>query len=397
MIPFIDKEIKTISKDSELTMGSLITYFFLLKMIDFKTADKKLNFINRIKKNLQKLITYELIEKTNICLLILRELFEFFAEYNLIMEGITLFEKFPDFIKNQKFNSVKTFLFYFAYQKQNFSSPMVKELLSQELITAQISEPNEYLDFCMYCFFKGLYYIEKKNYFMATYFYCAAVQIGLNNRLENSIILNEFSLQMIRALCFLKGLSDFDINNYLFKSNHEYHRFSEEKLNCENIDECLSYLKISKNDFDKFNDFVKKNKDIFNDYKLNGLKNEAYEILMLQKIKETLKIYKKIKLTKLSQLINIEFNILIKVIKKKCIEGEINVKYNEENDVIEVFNIDPGMKENVEKTQNLYKSIIEGNKAYFISLRDTKLKKLNDEGKFNMINPYNEDDDDDDD
>ena len=39
---------------------------------------------------------------------------------------------------------------------------MVKELLSQELLAEEITDPKVYLDFCMYCFFKGLYYIEKK-------------------------------------------------------------------------------------------------------------------------------------------------------------------------------------------------------------------------------------------
>lgn len=399
MVPFINKEIKTISKDLILTIGSIRAFYIIVTYNDFKTPQNKLDLFTNFKKCLIELITYEVSEKENLCYDILREYFEFYAEYNLLIDGLKFFEKYPDFIKISKFTSLKAFLFYFAYQSKRYTSPMVKELLSQELLNTEIKNPKEYLDFCMYCFFKGLYYIEKKNYFMATYLYCAAVHIGLRNPFENVYILNEFSIQMIRVLCFLKGLSDFDITNYLFKSHSRIAKLSDEQMKYGNIDECLSYLRKDKIDFDSFNNFIKSNKDIYNDYKLIGLKNEASEILMFLKVKDNLKLYKRIKLTKLAQITNIEFNKLIKVIKKKCMEGELNVKYDEESDVIEVFDIDPGMKENAKKTQNLYKSIIEGNKNYFISIRDKKLKELNHEGNFNenmIVNAYYDDEDDDD-
>ena len=225
--------------------------------------------------------------------------------------------------------------------------------------------------------------------------------MGLNNYLDFIYVFNEYTMQMIRALCFLKALTDFDITNYLFKEKSKFLHF-EEKIKYEDIDNCLAFLRKEKIDYDNFSNFIKMNKELYQDYKLIGLKNEAREMLILKKIKENLKFYKKIKLAKLAQKINIEFNLLIKIIKKKCISGELNVKYDEENDVLEVFDIDPGMKENVKKTQDLYKSIIEGNKNYFINLRDKKLNELNGGGKVNMIKDsliynINIDDDEDDD
>ena len=339
-----------------------------------------------MKDDLIDLITYDLFEKQDICLDILREYFEFFALNVDVLseEGIKFYSSFKTFIKNPKFNSLKTFLFYFAYQSKKFGSPMVKELLSQELLTAEITDPKVYLDFCMYCFFKGLYYIEKKNYFLATYLFCTPVKMGLNNYLENIIVFNEYTIQMIKALRFLKGLTDFDITNYLFKEKSRFSNF-EVKINSEDIDVCLAFLRKERIDYDNFTNFIKINKELYQDYKLIGLKNEAKEMLVLKKIKENLKFYKKIKLTKLAQKTNIEFNLILKIIKKKCISGELNVKYDEETDILEVFDIDPGMKENVKKTQDLYKSIIEGNKNFFINLRDKKLNELNGGGKINMI------------
>ena len=336
----------------------------------------------------------ELYQSGNICILLLREYFEIFSHFEeLFREGLKFFQQFPDLIKSQKFNSIKAFLFFFAYQTNKFSSPMVKELLSQELINAKINDREEYLDFCVYCFFKGLYYIENKNYFMATYLYCAAVNMVLNNHSDDIFVFNEFSIQMIRALCFLKGLSDFDITQYLFKKS-ELSKFFEDKLQFESMDECLAYLRKEKIDLDNFYNFIKMNKDVYKKNKLIGLKNEVEEMLIFKKIKENIKIYKKIKLTKLSQYTGIDFNILLKIIKKKCMEGELNVKYDEENDIIDVLDVDPGKKEKVKKSQELYKSIIEGNKNYFISLRNKKLKELNNEGMMNMINFNNIEDDD---
>ena len=398
---FIHKEIKKISENLELSIASIQTYYILLNYKKIKSAEEKLAMLMNFKDDLIQLITYDLFDKFDICLEILRQYFEFFAinEDIFLEEGINLFGSFKDFIKNLKFNSLKTFLFYLAYQAKKFGSPMVKELLSQELLTAEITDPKVYLDFCMYCFFKGLYYIEKKNYFLATYLFCTPVKMGLNNYLENIIVFNEYTVQMIKALCFLKALTDFDITNYLFKEKSRI-SFFEEKTKYDEIDDCFAFLRKERIDYDNFSNFIKMNKEIYQDYKLIGLKNEAREMVILKKIKDNLKFYKKIKLAKLSQKTNIEFNLLLKIIKKKYISGDLNVKYDEACDVLEVFDIDPGMKGNVKKTQDLYKSIIEGNKNYFINLRDKKLNELNGGGKMNMIKDrviYMGDDEDEDD
>jgi hypothetical protein len=379
-------------------------YTILIFRQEFKKAERKYNFLMEIHKEIREIITYELFEKIEQCRDILREYFEFFAQYNLFKEGLQFFEYFSFFIKNQKFNSVKSYLFYFAYQLKKYSSPTVKELLSQQLLNAQITDPKEYLDFCVYCFFKGLHYIEKKNFFMATYLYCTAVKIGLNNQSDGLIVINEYSLQMIRALCFLKLISDFNVNEFLFKGTR-YMKNYETKTGMEDIDICLSFIRKENIDLETFEKFLKIYKEAYQAYKLIGLKNLAKDMIMLRIIKENLKIYKKIKLTKLAAITSIEYNNLLKVIKKKCMEGELNVKYDEESDVIEVFDLDQGLKENVKKTQELYKTIIEGNKDYFLTLRDNKLKELNNEGKQGLIinnqiildnDFYDEDDDDDD-
>ena len=81
---------------------------------------------------------------------------------------------------------------------------------------------------------------------------------------------------MISALCFLKDLYDFDITDYLFKSQSRISKLIDETMQFENIDECLVYLRKDKIDLDSFNSFIKNNKDIYCYYKLIGLNNEKF-------------------------------------------------------------------------------------------------------------------------
>lgn len=333
------------------------------------------------KDDLIRLIKFEFFNKfPEESLDVLRHYFKFYAEQNdLLIEGLKFFSQFSAFIDAQKFNSIKAFLFYFAYQTKKYSSLKVKELLKQELLNANIIDPRIYAEFCMYCFYKGLYYIENRNFFMATYLYCVAVSMGLKGNSEDCKVLNNFSIQMIRSLCFLKSITDFDIKNYLFRENRLSYNESELlSIKYEGIHIFLNYIKNEKNDLPNLRNLLKENKEMIKNYKLNGLKKEAEEALIFKIIKENLFLYKKIKIKKLSEKCQVEQNELMKVIKKKVMTGEINVKYDDVNEVIEIFDVDPGIKERIQETKDLYKKIIDANKNLFITLRD---KKMDEYGK----------------
>ena len=331
------------------------------------------------KDDLFKLIKLDVFNKVpDEPLDVLRHFFKFFAEQNdSFIEGLKFFSQFPSFINTQKFNSIKAFLFYFAYQTKKYSSLQVKELLKQELLNANITDPRVYVEFCMYCFYRGLYYIEKRDFYMAAYLYCAAVSMGLKGNPEDCKVLNNFSIQMIRSLCFLKSLTDFNIKANLFREGRMMYNEDELSLiKTEDIHHFIKYIKSDKEDLSSFNSFVKENKDMINNYKLNGLKKEAEEALIFKIIKENLILYKKIKIKKLSERSKVPENEIMMVIRKKVMSGEINVKYDDVNEVIEVFDVDPGLKERVQRTKELYKKIIDANKNLFITLRDKKMDEF---------------------
>ena len=212
---------------------------------------------------------------------------------------------------------------------------------------------------------------------MASYLYSVAVSMGLRGNVEDCKVVNCFSMQMIRSLCFLRFLSDFEIRGYIFKDHRGPFHIAEDSaiIKYEDIQECLNYIKNEKTDLQTFNSFLKSNKN-FENYKLKGLIKEAEEALIFKKIKDTLCMYKKIQMAKLSQKTQIEFNDLMRVMKKKVLDGEIAVKYDEATDIVEVFDMDPGLKERVEKTKEIYKNVIEANKNLFINLKDKKMREL---------------------
>ena len=334
-----------------------------------------------LKNQLNQLIILEIYNKfPEETIDILRHYFKFYAEYDdLLIEGLKFFSHFEEFIKVQKFNSIKAFVFYFAYQTKKFNFPAVKELLGQELLNANIIDSKAYLEFCMYCFYKGLYYIEKKNYYIASYLYTVPVSMGLRGNFEDCKVLNNFSIQMIKSLCFLKSLSEFDIKGNLIKESRMYGYNDIFTIKYENVNECLNYIINESSNIKTFNTFVKSNKEFDSSNKLKGLKKEAEEALIFKKLKEILSLYKKIKMTKLIQKSEIDFKDIMRVAKKKVMAGEMNIKYDEDSEIVEVFDVDPGLKERVEKSQELYKNIIEANKNVFINLKDRKIKELSGE------------------
>lgn len=209
---------------------------------------------------------------------------------------------------------------------------------------------------------------------MTSYFYCMPIQIGL--KAKNGKLINNFTAQMLRSLCFLRILSNFRIKEAI---NYEsrFRSFDElTMIEYQDVSFCINFITKSKIDLKDFRDFIKEEDENIKKCSLQGLKQAAEEELIFQILKEILKVYKKIKMTKIAQLKKLEVRDIMKVLKKKVLAGEINVKYDESEDIIETFDVDPGAKERVKKTAELYEKIINGNKNMFNTLKNKKLDQL---------------------
>jgi hypothetical protein len=348
-----------------------------------KEDKQKLEFLDSFKLSLLQMITlksYDEISKEVSTLL--RQFFEFYASNDeYLIEGLKFFSLFPDIIKLEEFNSIKAFLFYFAYQTKRYCSKEVQVLLAQNLINALILDNKTYLDFCMYCFYRGIYCLEKKDYYMTSYYYCTALAIGLKRNASNAKFINGFTSQMIRSLCFLRYLTKFNIKEALNREIRLRQFDDNILIDHQDVAFCWEFLTKEKNDLKSFNEFVKEESDNIKNCNLQGLKKAAEEEIIFQILKDNLKIYKRIRMSKIATLKQLEVKDIMNVLKKKVLEGEINIKYDESEDIIEVFDIDPGLKERVKKTSDLYQKIMEGNKNMFTALKEKKMDQLS--GKLN--------------
>ena len=353
--------------------------YILIENKKYKDKNEKQDFLISLKPTLLELINQKTIteckEQIN---LLFKTYFTFFANNDdLLIEGLNFFTSFEDCIKSLKFISLKAFLFYFAFQTNRYTSPAVKELINQQLLIAEINDTNIYIDFCMYCFYKGLYLLSKKNYTMTTYNFVVAVSLGISTK-DGSFILNSFNVQMLKYLCFLQFLSDLDISSYLVreKSGIEAQmRLGEEKTGNKEIDIYLDFVKSKNKSYDNFKIFCKQIENDIKNYKLTGLKDAAEEEIIFKKVKEYLSMFKKVKLSKVSTAIKIDFPLCLNILKKKVIEGKINIKYDEIEDIVEVFDIDQGTQESFDNNKELYKQLINANKNFFVCIKQKKNAK----------------------
>ena len=135
--------------------------FLILGNKKFKNNEEK-TYLIPLKPFLLGNITQKIIcerkEKTNP---LFKIYFSFFSSNtNLLLKGLKSFSLFEDYMKSSKFNSLKA-IFFISSFKLIVISFKLDNIIKSTII---INYPNIYLDFCMYCFYKGLYLLSLKNY-----------------------------------------------------------------------------------------------------------------------------------------------------------------------------------------------------------------------------------------
>lgn len=252
---------------------------------------------------------------------------------------------------------------------------MVKELLSQHLLFTTLTEPGIYLDFSMYCFYRGMYYLEKKNYFFTAYYFSVPTSLY---KIEKASLINDFTIQMLKSLYFLKILSDFDIVSiFLRREGRGGNMFREECIGKKELDQLIELIKSSSPiTLEHFASFCSQYGEEIKKSKLTGLKQAAEEELRFKEIQEQLINYKRISLSKLVTELKRDYNDCLFILKKKVIEGRIKIKFDEEENIIEVIDATPRNKKQAEESQKLYQILLESNKNLFVYLKNRQEKAI---------------------
>lgn len=294
-----------------------------------------------------------------------RSIFKYFFDKNLYKQGYDYFKQFTNFIKYPKFNSIQAFVLYFAARLQNYSDQIIQDLLRAFLVQGNINDYELYGDFCMFCFYKGTYFLEKRDYLLAAYIYLTSVNLAFS--IHETVLLNAFQTVMIKRLFFILGILEYNPFNEFIKVKHTY--LSKEI----DLYKYLKYMKDCKfNKIQEFSQIISDLSESIQKTDLKGLVDLCYKEVFLRNIKDILYNYKRIRGGVLADLIKKDLEEVLYVLKEKTMEGKISVKYDEVNDVIEVIDLDLGNEQFVERSKLLYQTLLDALKETHISLKKNK-------------------------
>ena len=103
----------------------------------------------------------------------------------------------------------------------------------------------------------------------------------------------------------------------------------------------MNYLeynnKKDKNKYKLLEDFIEKNKQELKKDNILGLAKIALKELKFKYIQNYLRKYKRIKMSKLSNITEIEYPILKNILEWYVCNDKINIKFNEIEDIIDVY------------------------------------------------------------
>ena len=327
-------------KNPNFAIYGLLTFQIYLspKKIDPKLFD---NYLNASAKLIKKEIFQQYPEESSN---LFRKYFQFFADNKKYIEGKKYFLQFKNILPKIDFHPFKGYILLFSYLSKDYSE--IDEILNQIFITSNNLTRMQSLDFSLYSFYKGEILLNRKNFILASLSFSYCVVHILNNK---ETIIDQFQIESIKRLCLLKDLLPKDIENSI---NKILSRFQKIK----GLKELTKYLeyndKKEKNNYKLLEDFIRSNKNELKDNNILGLANIALKELKFKLIKSYLRKYKRIKMTKLSNLTDIEYPILKNILEWYVCNDKINIKFNESDDIIDVYDV--GTKENLEEIKIYY-------------------------------------------
>ena len=76
-----------------MSIAALQVYGTFILYLNFDSIEEKMDYLNSIKKYILSLINYETFKSGNACMIILREYFELYSQFDeLYIEGLKIFE-----------------------------------------------------------------------------------------------------------------------------------------------------------------------------------------------------------------------------------------------------------------------------------------------------------------
>ena len=129
--------------------------------------------------------------------------------------------------------------------------------------------------------------------------------------------------------------------------------------------------------------FINTKKTFLRSNNLYGLAKKALWETRFKAVTEVLCKYKRIKLTKVSNMVNLKMQNVVKVLEMNVAKNRINVRYDEVEDILEVIKCSMNNPESFEELKKYYKYLI----ASCQDLFTYDMAKINESKKFASMKP----------
>lgn len=324
---------------------------------------------------IQKLITKESIsESKDICNDIFREIFFVYSSVMNYKDGYNFFKQFINYEPRSTFSVSRGYFLYFAYQMKDFSE--VDDILNSIVVEANCNSQLSSNDFSLYCLYKGLIHLAREEYVMSAFSFCCCLVNGKPGPVN---FINCMQIEAIKRLFFLVFLVDGEFTPLILsvferyeilKSSSKFSPFFELKLSC---------------GCDKFEEWINGKKTYLKSNELFGIAKKALWEVRFRAVESVLSKYKRIKLSKLATLLRIDFMKIKKVIEKNVAKNRINVKYDEVEDILEVFKCNMNNSQTFDELKKYYQYLVSASQDLFsYDMNINKKKKLSKEGRLVM-------------
>ena len=326
---------------------------------------KKVENFDKYIPLIQILITKESIDALNdICNDIFRTYFMLFSNTMNYKDGYNFFKLFINLEPRSTFSAARGYFLYFAYQMKDFSE--IDDIMNSIVVETNYKTQLASNDFSLYCLYKGLIHLAREEYVMAAFSFCCCLATGKSGRLN---FMDCMQIEAVKRLFFLVYLVDEEFTPLIISVLEKYELLKMSS-------KFSPFFDLKKNSgCDKFENWINGKKTFLKSNGLFGIAKKALWETRFRTVKSTLMKYKRIKLAKLSNMVGIDFLKVKKVIEKNVAKNRINVKYDEVEDILEVFKCNMNNPQTFDELKKYYQYLVAASQDLF-SYDMTKNKSL---------------------
>lgn len=284
---------------------------------------------------------------------ILRYVFNDLAKNKMYDKGYNFFIKFKNMSKPTEYYNFKAYILYFSHCIHKFDE--IEEILYDFAnFKSDISTIDEHRDYNLYLYYKGLIHLDLKEYNFAAFSF---LKLCMSNT-KNQIVLIDTAqvhglIYLLLVLPFLdsymnaniaSSISDFRYYQQNKSTSKEYQLLELASKNCNILYESLNQYIIE-------NEITLKANNQYGFAKYSLL--ESATKIMISNLKK----FKRITLSKLAKLSNIPIDVIQVALKNSVLNGKIEIRYDEEKDIIDVINVNLNAQEKMKELKNYYQKL----------------------------------------